>query len=81
MLDELKKANKIIGIKQSTRAVAERNAQKVFIAKDAEERIVRPIVEACAANSIKIEYVDTMEELGKACGIQVGAATAVIPKN
>jgi len=34
----------------------------------------------CQSRNIAVTYVDSMKELGKACGIEVGAATAAILK-
>ncbi|WP_094549364.1 ribosomal L7Ae/L30e/S12e/Gadd45 family protein [Petroclostridium xylanilyticum] len=78
MLDELKNAKKIVGIKQAVKAAQNGNVRKAFIAKDAEEKVVGSFKQICSSNSIEIEYVDSMKELGKACGIDVGAAVAVI---
>ena len=43
MLEELKSAKKVVGIKQLTKALKEGRAAKVFIAADAEVRVTRPI--------------------------------------
>ncbi|MFO7277222.1 MAG: ribosomal L7Ae/L30e/S12e/Gadd45 family protein [Pseudomonadota bacterium] len=53
-------------------------AAEVFIARDAEEHVVRGVVQACRERDLTITYVDTMAELGRACGIKVGAASAAI---
>jgi large subunit ribosomal protein L7A len=74
--DRLKSNNKAVGIKQCTKAVESGTAKVVFIAKDAEERVIRNIKATCTKNSIEILYVDNMKLLGKACGIEVGAAIA-----
>ncbi|WHH61715.1 ribosomal L7Ae/L30e/S12e/Gadd45 family protein [Petroclostridium sp. X23] len=78
MLDELKTANKIVGIKQSIKAIQTGKVKKAFIAKDAEEKVTGHFKELCQSHSVPIEYVNTMKELGKACDITVGAAVAVI---
>jgi len=78
MLDELKTANKVIGIKQATKAVESGKAKKAFIAKDADSKVVDPFKQLCDNKSVIIEYAETKKELGKACGIDVGAAVAVI---
>jgi large subunit ribosomal protein L7A len=80
-LIELKKKNKLkVGTKQSTRAVKEGKAETLFIARDCEQHVVRNIIEEAQNKNIQIVYVDSMKKLGKACGIDVGAATAVIVK-
>lgn len=71
---------KIVGTKQTTKAVEKGQAQIVFIAKDAEEHIRRPLLELCKAKNIDVVEVQTMAELGQACGIDVGSASAAIVK-
>jgi len=80
MLIELEISEKLVGIKQSKKAIKDNKAKKVFIASNAQEYILQPIIDDCVANGIPIERVATMAELGKACGIDVGAAIAVLLK-
>ncbi len=81
-LDCLKDARIIVtGTKQTSKAIESGKAVKVFVAKDAEERILRPVLEACAANGVPVVYAETMEELGKACNIKVKAAMSAILKD
>jgi len=81
VLEALKSVNKTIGIKQTIKAVEKKTAAKVFIAKDADEKVVLALIELCLANSVEIVYIDTMKLLGKACGIDVGSAAASILKD
>jgi large subunit ribosomal protein L7A len=67
-----------IGIKQSLKAVSKDKAKVVYIADDAEQHVVRGIVKLAEEKSVPIIYVVSMLKLGQACGIDVGAATAVI---
>ncbi|HHV19908.1 MAG TPA: 50S ribosomal protein L7Ae-like protein [Thermoanaerobacterales bacterium] len=79
MLDKLKKASKkIIGTKQTLKAIDKDQVSMVFIAQDAEEHVVSQIKEMCREKGIETVAVSTMKELGDACGIQVGAASAAI---
>ncbi|HQA57900.1 MAG TPA: ribosomal L7Ae/L30e/S12e/Gadd45 family protein [Acetivibrio sp.] len=80
MLEDLKSSNKTVGLKQSMKAVEKMTAKQVFIAKDADERVVGRIKELCQKNNIPIVYVDTMKQLGKACDIEVGASVACLLK-
>lgn len=80
MLESLKGSNKTIGIKQSLKAVENGNAKTVFIAKDAEEKVVGKLKTLCEEKSVTVVYVDSMKQLGKACGIEVGAAAATLLK-
>jgi len=79
-MDELKSANKVIGLKQSLRAVKEGEALSAFVARDAEERVTAPVLEACREQNVPVTYAESLEKLGKACGIEVGCAVCVILK-
>lgn len=81
MLQDLKTASaKTIGIKQTIKAIQADNAREVFLARDVDEYVAVKIKDQCSKFDITIIMVDTMKELGEACGIQVGAATAAIMK-
>ena len=47
MLDELKTAEKVVGIKQLRKALAVGKAKTVFIAEDADPLLTEPIVRQC----------------------------------
>lgn len=83
MLDEsLKKAQKVVvGLKQTCRALEKGEARSVYVAKDADHGLLRPVLEMCNIGNIEIMEVSSMVELGKACGIKVGAAVAAILEN
>jgi large subunit ribosomal protein L7A len=74
----LQAKNVSIGTKQTTRLVELGKSSEVFVAADADPRITLKIVNLCKKMGVKITYVDTMKQLGKACGIDVGAAMAAI---
>lgn len=78
MPHRLKTAKRTVGAKQTLKAVQGGQAKEVFVARDAEERVVRPILDLCRLNGVRITEVDSMAELGKACSIEVGAAVAAI---
>ena len=78
MLSELSSAVKVIGVKQSKKAIREGNAKLVLIAADAECRITEPISELCEQHSVEVQEVPYMKELGSAVGIAVGAAVVTI---
>ncbi|MDK2785211.1 MAG: large subunit ribosomal protein [Bacillota bacterium] len=78
-LDSLRAAKKkTVGTKQTLKAVEKGLARHVYVAKDAEAHIVAPLLELCTNRGIPYEYAESMRELGRACGIQVGAAAASI---
>ena len=77
--DKVTQAEKlIIGTKQAVKTIRQNKAHEVFIAQDAEERVTKPVIEEAARQSIPTTYVDSKDELGKACGIQVAASVVVI---
>ncbi len=81
MFEELKDQKKlVIGTKQALKAIKEGKAQTLFIAKDAERHVTRNVEEEAKALNTQIVHVESMKKLGKACGIEVGAATVVILK-
>lgn len=81
-MDGLKSSKKrIIGLKQTIKAIKEDKVCKVYIAKDADECIKNNIVEVCNGRDLNIVYVNTMKELGEACGIEVKASTASLLKD
>ena len=76
MLTELSTASKVVGVKQVRRAVESGRAMKVFLAQDAEGRVTAPIAALCEEKGVPAETGGSMTDLGKACGISVGAAVA-----
>lgn len=78
-LDNLMQAEKrTVGVKQTEKAVTKGNALEVYIAKDADERVTEKLAELCEEKAVKLVEVETMHELGRACGIHVKAAAAAI---
>lgn len=78
MLEQLKVSKKVIGAKQVTRALKAGQVTQLFVAQNADPRVIEPIVQLCREESIPIEEVDTMSRLGALCGIAVGSAVAAI---
>ena len=76
MLTELSGKAKVVGAKQVKRALEAGRVLTVFLAGDADPRVTGPIAEACAEKGARVELVPSMKELGKTCGISVGAAVA-----
>ena len=79
MHDQVKNASrKVVGTKQTLKALEKGDALIVLVARDADEKISRPVVALSEARGVELHYVDSMLELGKLCGIKVKAATAAI---
>ncbi len=81
MPEQLKEAKqKVAGARQTIRALESDAALVVYVARDAEEKVLSPILLLCEQGDVPVRYVESMEQLGKACNIKVGAAVAAITK-
>lgn len=78
MISKLKNSPKVVGIKQSCKAIRQGEATFVFLAENADPHLTDPIRQLCQTGGVPMEVVPTMKELGSACGISVGAAVAVL---
>ncbi len=76
MLNELTNAAKVVGVKQVRRALANGQAKRLYLAKDADPQLTRPLAEQAQGRGVEVVWADTMKALGRACGIAVGAAVA-----
>lgn len=76
MLDELKNKPKVVGIKQLRRALKDGRVRRAFVAENADPRLTDPLASECSRLGVELVTVPTMIELGRACGISVGAAAA-----
>lgn len=70
--------NVVIGTKQTVKALKEGNVHELIVASDAEPKVTAKVVEEAILYKVPILYVDSMKKLGKACGIEVGAAAVAI---
>ena len=81
MAADLSAKEKVVGIKQTRRAVAKGTAAKVYLACDADPWLTEPLRALCAQMDVGVEEGHTMQELGRAAGITVGtAALALLAK-
>ncbi len=78
MLTKLQTQNKVVGAKQVKRALSKSEVEVVFIAKDADKKVTNEIEKLCESKNVPVEYVDHMEQLGEACGIDINAAVAAL---
>lgn len=69
---------KTVGTKQTIKAIERGLAKVVFIAQNADRHVVEPIIQSCREKAILVISVDSMQSLGKACGIDVGCAAAAV---
>jgi large subunit ribosomal protein L7A len=78
VLEQLRQKTKTIGLKQTLRLVETDAATCVYIARDADERVVGKLRDMCVLKGVEVIPAESMKLLGKACGIEVGAAVAGI---
>lgn len=67
-----------VGTNQTTKAITRGVAAEVFVAADADRRVIDPVVRAAAERGVGLIEVESMTALGRACGIAVGAAAAAV---
>jgi len=70
--------HKVVGAKQVLKAIERDQAETVYVADDAEQRVVKPVIEQALLKHLPVEQVASMQELGRICGIKVGAAVAAV---
>ena len=75
-LSELRRKKVVVGAKQLRKALDKGTAKFVCLAKNADPAITEPIEHRCLLQGIPLLWVGSMQELGSACGIDVGAAAA-----
>ena len=68
----------VVGAKQLQKALLHGRAAYVFLAENADPAVTEPIAEMCSSSNIQIHWVSSMADLGRACGIEVGAAAAAV---
>ena len=80
MFNEAELKNLKTGFKEVMNIVAKNNAQRIVVAEDCEDRMKSQIIQAAEQTGVDVEYAQTMKQLGKLCGIDVGASCAVVKK-
>lgn len=81
MRELVKSSNhRVVGLKQTRRALNDGHARRVYLAKDVEPHLLEEIQTLCNQKQVEIIYIDNMKKLGEACGIDIKAASAAILK-
>ena len=75
-LQELRNHRHIVGMKQLRKALLRGGVSRVYLAQDADPAITMPLAELAKLSGTEIIWVGKMNDLGRACGIDVGAAAA-----
>ena len=60
MLEELKAGSRVVGAKQTRRALKDGRAKRVYMAKDADPRLLQPLVQEAVRQRVPLIQVDTM---------------------
>ena len=76
MLEKLKSGRKVVGVKQLKKALEEGSVACAFLAQDADPDLTEPLERLCREKGTPCQWIPTMEELGRACAIDVGASAA-----
>lgn len=76
--ENLSEMKLVVGAKQLKKAVKAGRAKYVFLAENADPAVTEPLEQLCTDNHIQITWVHSMTELGRSCGIEVGAAAAAV---
>jgi large subunit ribosomal protein L7A len=67
-----------VGAKQTAKMLEQQRAIEVYVARDADPQMKEKIVHLCERAGVPIKWIDTMDELGETCGIDIGAAMAAL---
>ena len=80
MLDKIVE-KKVIGIKQCLKFIKLGKGKVLYVANDADARLISPLIELAEKENIKIVEISKMKELELMSGIEVkSAATLIIEK-
>lgn len=76
MIELLSRLPRVVGAKETRRAIDAGRAKAVFLARDADPALTEPIAQKARAAGLATLSDFTMAQLGSACGIAVGASVA-----
>lgn len=76
----LSSKEQIVGVREVTRALQSDAVEAVFIARDADLKLVKEIRELSQQKRVPVVEVISRQELGRLCRIEVGAAVAALGK-
>ena len=78
MSNELANSAKVVGVKQVRRALNAGRAKRLYLARDADPQLIHPLAGQAREQGVETLWLDSMKELGRSCGIAVGAAVAAV---
>ena len=76
MLEELGNASRVVGVKQVRRALGAGRVKRLYLAQDADPQLTQPLADQAWEQGVEAIWFGSMKELGRDCGIAVGAAVA-----
>lgn len=76
MPEELTNTSRIVGVKQVRRALAAGRVKRLYLARDADPQITQPLAGQAQGQGVEAVWFGSMKELGRSCGIAVGASAA-----
>ena len=68
----------VVGAKQLKKSLQKGTARYVFLAENADPAITDQLCGLCRQSETPFSWVASMADLGRACGIEVGAAAAAV---
>ncbi len=77
---ELGGPNRVAGLKQTRRALNQGKVRKLFLAADADPRVLEIVTRLAGELKVRAQVVPTMAELGACCGIETGCSAAALLK-
>ncbi|NLG24722.1 MAG: hypothetical protein GX558_05155 [Clostridiales bacterium] len=80
LLSRLKAEKRVVGAKELARAIESGRVAVAYLAADTDLFVNRRVRELCREKNVPIVEVSSMKELGEACGLSVGAASAGVLK-
>ena len=81
MLSKLSDGPVVAGTRRVTKAIESGRAALVYVAQDADLFIKNKLRALCDSHGVRLMEADSMQALGKACGVAVGAASAALLKD
>lgn len=78
MAGEAQTAVFVAGLKQTRKAVLNGTACRVLLAQNADPGLTEPLWDLCQERRIPVRWVPSMQELGHACSLSVGAAAVAV---
>ena len=79
-LNELASSPRCAGLNSVLRKIGREEAMKVFLAKDADEKLAAKVRAASQERNIPVESAEDSQQLGRACALTRKTAVAAILK-